>query len=64
MADMSSIEIVLAVMILAAVVLIAIAYALFKRLINAMKLLAIGILTCTAITVLIIIAVAVYIFLM
>jgi len=62
--DISSVEIILAVLILAAVILIAIAYALFKRLIKAMKLLAAGIMTCIAIAVLIIIAVAAYIFLM
>ncbi len=64
MVDVSGIDIVLAVLILIVAILIMIAYALFKRLIKAMKLLALGILITTAIAIIIVTALAAYIFLL
>lgn len=64
MVDISLIEVVMAVLILAAIVLVAMAYALFKRLIQAAKVLVVGILACTGAVILIAIALAAYIFLL
>ena len=62
MVDITSGEVILAVLVLAAIILITVAYALFKRLVQTMKMLAAGLLTCIGIVVVIIIAIAVFIF--